>query len=108
MRLFSMEAENSLTIVDWEDGFIGLSRKHGARKPFGFQLERWRCCPGSFECSIELFGWMLVAYNEGGPCHLEEFIEIVEHPFVGTVNTERPAASTNGKDWRTVPSPASR
>ena len=108
MRLFSMEAEDSLTIVDWQDGFLGLSRKQGDRKPFGFQLERWRCCPGSFECSIELFGWMLVAYNEGGPCHLEEFIEIAQEPVAEIAKASRPTAGVTGKDWRTVPSPASR
>ena len=108
MRLFSMEAENSLTIVDWEDGFVGLSRKQGGRKPFGFQFDRWRCCPGSFELSVELFGWLLVTYNEGGPCHLEEFMEIAEEPFVGLARADRPATAVNGKDWQGVPSPASR
>ena len=90
MNLFRKEEEGGLTLVDWDDGFIGLSRSPAGFRPFHFTFERWACCPGALELTLEIMGVMLFAYNEGGPCKLEapeEEVEIAwyENELVSTV-----------------------
>jgi hypothetical protein len=110
MRLLSRETEGGLTVVDWDDGFIGLSRKESNRKAFAFHLERWPCCPGSLELSIELFGMVFVAYNEGGPCQLESLMdEWEDEPLIEIAQPARRSSSAKGsRDWQSVPTPAAR
>jgi hypothetical protein len=108
MRLFRREAEGGFTIADWDDGFIGLNRNEARTGVFGFQFERWNCCPGAYELNIKLFGLMFVVYNEGGPCQLEAFLDDVDEPVLELTPPIQLATPANGGDWRSVPSPAGR
>jgi hypothetical protein len=106
MRLFKREAEGGFTIADWDDGFVGLNRNEVRTGVFGFQFERWTCCPGAFELNIELFGLMFVFYSEGGPCQLEAFLDEVDEPVLELALQTQLPTPAKGRDWDTVPSPA--
>ncbi len=109
MRLLSKEDEGGFTLVDWDDGFIGLNRKKSDRKRFSFHFERWPCCPGSLEISLEFFGLVLVAYNEGGPCQLESFLDAWDdEPLIEIAQPSPSRTRTKAKDWQSIPTPASR
>jgi hypothetical protein len=106
MRLFRREAEGGFTIADWDDGFVGLNRNEARTGVFGFQFERWTCCPGAFELNIELLGLLFVVYSEGGPCQLEAFLDDLEEPFLEPATPVQLARPASGSDWHSVPSPA--
>lgn len=109
MRLLSKDDEGGITLIDWDDGFVGLNRRRSDRKPFAFHFERWSCCPGSLEISLELLGVVLVAYNEGGPCQLENFLDAWEdEPSIELVKPDQAKSRSKAQDWRTIPTPASR
>ena len=74
MRILKKEAEGGLTIADWHGGFVGSS-KNGSDKHFHAWFERCPCCRGAFDFGVEVFGYELVAYNDGDSCELEATIE---------------------------------
>jgi hypothetical protein len=82
MVILRREEEGGLTLLDWGEGFIGLGKSQAGFRPFHFSFERWSCCPGAMEFTLEIMGLMLFAYNEGGPCKLEAMDEVVERPII--------------------------
>jgi hypothetical protein len=84
MIILRREEEGGLTLLDWGEGFIGLGKSQAGFRLFHFTFERWPCCPGALEFSLEIMGLMLFAYNEGGPCKLEATDKVIEHPLIET------------------------
>jgi hypothetical protein len=75
MRILKREVEGGITIADWHGGFVGISKSgHGLRQA-GAWLERCPCCQGAFDLTVEFLGFEFMAYNDGGTCELEGYVE---------------------------------
>lgn len=88
MRLFVRD-EGSLTLVEWDGGYIGVTLGRLNRKVH-VDLERWPCCPGSFNMSATLFGLGFDVLNEGGHCHLDDLMDdlFVEPVTIHSLRTQ--------------------
>ena len=75
MRILKREVEGGVTLADWHGGFIGLSRSGNGLRHIDAWYESCPCCKRAFDFSIELLGFQLMIYNEGGPCELQAFLE---------------------------------
>jgi hypothetical protein len=78
MRLFRREVEGGFTLIDWHGGFVGINKTGKNWRHVDAWYESCPCCKGAFDLAIELFGYELAAYNDGGPCELEAFFEDFE------------------------------
>jgi len=75
------DAEGGFTLADWGEGFVGISKSLSGFRPFRYSFERWSCCQGAFELTLEIMGLMIFAYNEGGPCEQELHGQIDDQPL---------------------------
>lgn len=83
MRILKREAEGGITIIDWHGGFLGVSKNGHNWRHFRAWFDNCPCCKGAFDLGIEAFGFELMAYNDGGPCELEEYYEDIQHELTG-------------------------
>ena len=74
MRILKREVEGGVTLADWHGGFIGISKSGNSWRHVGAWYESCPCCKGAFDLTIELFGFEIMAYNDGGPCELEAYM----------------------------------
>jgi hypothetical protein len=75
MRILKREVEGGVTLADWHGGFIGISKSKKSWRHVDAYYENCPCCKGAFDLTIELFGFEIMAYNDGGPCLLEALFE---------------------------------
>jgi hypothetical protein len=79
MRILKREVEGGITIADWHGGFIGISRSRQGWRKASAWFERCPCCEGAFDLTVEFLGLELMAYNDGGSCELEAYVEDFQH-----------------------------
>ena len=83
MRILKREVEGGFTIADWHGGFIGISKSGQGWRKVSAWFERCPCCEGAFDLTVEFLGFELMAYNDGGPCELEAYVEDFQQEMTG-------------------------
>jgi hypothetical protein len=83
MRLLKREAEGGFTIADWHGGFIGFSKSNQSWRHVNAWYDSCPCCKGAFDLTIEILGLEFMAYNDGGPCELEAYVEDYQQEMTG-------------------------
>ena len=74
MRFLKKKAEGGVTLMDWNGGFIGISRSGRGWLQFRASYENCSCCKKAFDLSLEVLGFQLMVYNDGGPCEQKAFL----------------------------------
>ena len=94
MRILKKEAEGGLTIADWHGGFIGVNKSGNDWRQISAWYESCPCCKGAFDFTFEMLGFELMAYNDGGLCELEVYMEEPEEEVTDTIRPVREVYST--------------